>query len=106
VKIVVIGAGAIGCLVGGNLAAAGETVTLVGRPAFAAAVRANGLRVRLGDDEQIVRNLNAVGSMVEAFADASAYDLAVLTVKSYDTATALDELLAATSAPPPILSLH
>jgi 2-dehydropantoate 2-reductase len=94
----VIGAGAIGCLVGGKLALAGETVTLVGRPHFAAAMAEHGLRLRSGDKEQVIRTLNAVGSMADAFELSERYDLAILTVKSYDTAPALDELAAA--APP------
>lgn len=106
-KILVIGAGAIGCLVGGKLALAGEEITLVGRPAFANAVAENGLRLRMGGDEQVIRTIGAVGSMSEAFATGAMYDLAILTVKSYDTAAALDEL-AAVSAPqrPVVLSLQ
>ena len=87
-----IGAGAIGCLVGGKLALAGETVTLVGRAHFAEAVAKEGLRLRSAQDEQVIRTLYAVGNMRDAFATEEAYDLAVLTVKSYDTATALAEL--------------
>jgi 2-dehydropantoate 2-reductase len=109
VRILVIGAGAIGGLVGGKLALAGEQVTLVGRPRFAAAVAENGLRLHMGDDAQTVRDITvrdiaAVGSMGDAFANEQSYDLAILTVKSYDTATALDELIiAATGQPRPLL---
>jgi 2-dehydropantoate 2-reductase len=106
VKVLVIGAGAIGCLIGGKLALAGEQVTLVGRPRFAAAVAENGLRMQLGEDEQTIRTIHAVGSMADAFGDSASYDLAILTVKSYDTATALDELMAATPQPPALLSLQ
>jgi 2-dehydropantoate 2-reductase len=108
VKILVIGAGAIGCLVGGKLALAGEQVTLVGRPNFAAVVAANGLRLQMGAEEQIVDKVAATGSMSDAFMHGESYDLAILTVKSYDTATALDELTAATVGKPrpPILSLQ
>lgn len=107
-RILVIGAGAIGCLVGGKLALAGEDVTLVGRPKFAAAVAENGLRLRTGDDEQTIRTLTAVGGMGEAFQSDASYDLSILTVKSYDTATALDELASATTAQtrPVVLSLQ
>lgn len=101
-----IGAGAIGSLVGGKLALAGEEVTLVGRPNFAAAVAANGLRLQMGGEEQTIRTVSAVGSMAEAFTAGAAYDLATLTVKSYDTATTLDEVAAATKQPPVILSLQ
>jgi 2-polyprenyl-6-methoxyphenol hydroxylase-like FAD-dependent oxidoreductase len=44
-KIVVIGAGAVGSLIGGLLAAAGEDVTLIARQAHAQAIRAKGLRI-------------------------------------------------------------
>ena len=105
-KILVIGAGAIGCLVGGKLALAGEQVTLVGRPNFAATVAAQGLRMLQGDGEQVIRTLTATGSIAEAFANGTGYDLAILTVKSYDTATALGELATATPQPPVLLSLQ
>ncbi len=89
-----IGAGAIGCWVGGKLALAGEDVTLVGRPTFAAAVAENGLRLQMGNEEQTIRTVGAVGNMADAFVGGGNYDLAILTVKSYDTATALNELKA------------
>ena len=95
-KILVIGAGAIGCLVGGKLAQAGESVTLVGRPAFAAAVNQNGLRIHDEMGVHTVRSLHAVGRIADAFTPAipgsSPYDLTILTVKSYDTALVLSEL--------------
>lgn len=42
-QIAVMGAGAVGCYFGALLARAGHDVTLIGRPALAQAVRANGL---------------------------------------------------------------
>jgi 2-dehydropantoate 2-reductase len=44
-RIAVIGAGAVGSLIGGLLARAGEDVTLIARPAHAEAIRARGLRI-------------------------------------------------------------
>ena len=44
-KIAVVGAGAVGSLVGGLLARAGEDVTLIGRHDHVQAIRENGLRV-------------------------------------------------------------
>jgi 2-dehydropantoate 2-reductase len=44
-KIAVIGAGAIGSLLGGLLARAGEDVTLIGRPAHVQAIHAKGLHI-------------------------------------------------------------
>ena len=120
-RILVIGAGAIGCFVGGKLAAAGNEVTLVGRARTAAAVRARGLELRAADGAaQTIRSVHASASVHEAFnsenrgetnlSHSSPFDLAVLAVKSYDTATALDELVAvaATGAAPlpAVLSLQ
>ncbi len=107
----IIGAGAIGCLVGGKLAAIGENVTLVGRPRFAERVRAQGLLLTGVEGTQRIQMLRAAGSVAEAFAQPTPdYDIAVLTVKSYDTASALAELqsaLANTHANPPmVLSLQ
>ncbi|HXF60317.1 MAG TPA: 2-dehydropantoate 2-reductase N-terminal domain-containing protein, partial [Caldilineaceae bacterium] len=109
--MLVIGAGAIGCLVGGRLAQAGEQVTLVGRPHFVEVVRREGLRLSDEHGRHIIRTVNAAGSLAEAYAAPSAaqegYDLAILTVKSYDTAAALEELGAVAGREfPPMLSLQ
>lgn len=103
-----IGAGAIGGLLGAKLALARESVTIVGRPAFAQAVAAQGLRLH---DETGMRiadgRLSVYGSMAEAFAESwHGYDVALLTVKGYDTATAIAELCQATATPPPVISLQ
>ncbi|MFZ1268255.1 MAG: 2-dehydropantoate 2-reductase N-terminal domain-containing protein, partial [Anaerolineae bacterium] len=44
----IIGAGAIGCLVGGRLALAGQQVTLIGRPPVVEAIQAHGLTLSSG----------------------------------------------------------
>jgi 2-dehydropantoate 2-reductase len=44
-RIAVVGAGAIGSVLGGLLARAGEPVTLIGRPAHVAAIQRDGLRI-------------------------------------------------------------
>ncbi len=105
-RILIIGAGAIGCFVGGKLASAGHAVTLVGRARTTAALQARGLELHAADGGvERVSSVTAVASVREAFPDT--YDLAVLAVKSYDTVTVLDELAsAAAGPPPPILSLQ
>jgi 2-dehydropantoate 2-reductase len=106
-NVLVIGAGAIGCLVGGKLAMAKQQVTLVGRPALVEEVRARGLQITDEHGAHTVRNLRAATSMLEAYdRSESAFDLAIFTMKSYDTAAAVDELrqaLVDTGAPPPTL---
>ncbi|TMC83071.1 MAG: 2-dehydropantoate 2-reductase [Chloroflexi bacterium] len=49
--VAIVGAGAIGGLLGGHLARSGEDVILVARGAHLAAMQANGLTVRKGRDE-------------------------------------------------------
>lgn len=110
-KILVFGAGAIGSLVGGKLAIAGAEVTLVGRPAWAKVVQAQGVALREGGTVLTVQNMSAVGSLTDAFTPgAPPYDVAIFTVKSYDTEQALTELQQAAAlagAPlPSLLSLQ
>lgn len=106
-NVLIVGAGAIGCLLGGKLALANRGVTLAGRPTFVAAVRSRGLLLTDEAGEHTVRNVRAVASPLEALERSeTAFDLVVFTVKSYDTAAALAELqaaLAATGAPAPAL---
>jgi 2-dehydropantoate 2-reductase len=54
----------------------------------------------------VTRGVRAWSSLGDAFASSPRYDLACLTVKSYDTDTALEEMLAATVQPPPMLTLQ
>ena len=97
-RFLIIGAGAIGCFVGGKLAAVGNDVTLVGRPRTSAAVRARGLELRAADGAaHTIRVVSAVASVQEAFhienrdssSRSSPFDLVLFAVKSYDTAIVL-----------------
>jgi 2-dehydropantoate 2-reductase len=78
--VLVFGAGSLGSLVGGRLARAHE-VTLVGRDPHVSAVRADGLRITG------VESLG-VSPMATTDAAGASADLAVVTVKAYDTETA------------------
>lgn len=106
-NVLIIGAGAIGCLVGGKLAMAGQQVTLVGRRAFVAQVRTRGLQLTDEQGTHTIRNVRAAADMLEAYdRSPTAFDLAIFTVKSYDTGAAVAELrqaLADTGAPAPAL---
>jgi len=111
--LLVIGAGAIGCLVAGKLALAGAAVTLAGRQRFVDAVTAQGLRLISDGRTQRIDSIHPVAGLGEAYRHAQAsrlFDAAILTVKSYDTGAALEELQAAAvhweMSIPPILSLQ
>ena len=66
-KIAIIGAGAIGGLVGVRLALAGEDVTFIVRGANLSAIRANGMKLIEHDGtERIARNVRATSDYAEA----------------------------------------
>jgi len=80
--ILIAGAGALGSVVGGLLAARGRRVTLLGRPEHLAAVRRGGLHVEGLFGEHHVRGLDCVS---DAAALRGRFATIVLTVKSWDT---------------------
>lgn len=89
-KIVVIGAGAIGGFVGGKLAATGQRVTFVDRPPMAEVIRAKGLRI-IEPEQEIAVQPAVTTSLAEAFADEPA-DLVLVCVKTFDTQSAVSDL--------------
>ncbi|MBW3534278.1 MAG: 2-dehydropantoate 2-reductase [Gemmatimonadetes bacterium] len=87
-RFLVFGAGAVGSLVGGCLAREHE-VTLVARRAHVDAIRRDGLEVR--GRTRLRTRPRAVAS-VDEVASEPAPDAVLLTVKSYDTAGAVEAL--------------
>lgn len=88
-RFVVVGAGAIGGVVGGRLAQHGHDVVLVGRGAHGAAIAADGLLIRSPDDEVRV-DVPVVSDAREL--DLGADDVVLLAVKGQDTRTALESI--------------
>ena len=79
-KICVVGAGAIGGLMGVKLSLAGEDVTLFARRAHLEAIRKNGLKVVMNDGEELVaRDVKATDDMSEA----GPQDLVIVAVKAH-----------------------
>jgi 2-dehydropantoate 2-reductase len=79
-KIAVIGAGAIGGLVGAKLALAGEDVTFIVRGANLSAIKANGFKlVSAEGEEQVARNVKATDSYDEA----GPQDIVILAMKAH-----------------------
>ncbi len=91
-NVLVVGAGAIGGYVGAKLALAGHAVTFVGRQPLAEAVAARGLRLIEPERASEIRDCQVVTSVAAAFARPGRFDLALFTVKTYDTQAAIDEL--------------
>jgi 2-dehydropantoate 2-reductase len=97
VRFVVVGAGAIGGVVGGRLFEHGHDVVLVARGAHYEALRRSGLRLD-GPDTSVTLDIRTIRDPAEIeFAED---DVIALAVKSHDTAAIVETL--ALSAPPTI----
>ncbi|MEV7174906.1 2-dehydropantoate 2-reductase [Streptomyces sp. NPDC093224] len=85
-RILTVGAGAVGGFFGARLAAAGQDVTFLVRPARAEALAARGLRVE-GQGEK----LHLAPRLVTAGSVGGPYDLVLLSVKATSLGAALDD---------------
>ncbi len=86
-RVIVMGAGAMGSVVGGLMAQAGHSVALVGRARHMEAVRQSGLHITGIWGEHRVHSLQTVTSVADLPQEAA--DLILIAVKSYDTAAAV-----------------
>jgi 2-dehydropantoate 2-reductase len=100
-KVAVLGAGAVGCYYGGMLARAGHEVVLIGRPQHVEAIRRDGLRLELQNEDRHVR----VDASTEPAAVAGA-QLVLFCVKSTDTDSAAIALKPHLAADALVLSLQ
>lgn len=88
-KFAVVGAGAVGGLIGARLWAAGRDVTFIDRGEHLATIRSRGLRVVLDDGSEIhVTPERAVASPAEA----GPHDVVLLAVKSYQIVDVVPQL--------------
>ena len=87
-RICIVGAGAIGGLLGVKLAQAGEDVTLIARGPHLAAIRANGLKLVPEDGGEIVVRPKAT----DRIADAGVQDLVILGMKAHQVAAVVKDL--------------
>lgn len=90
-KILVMGAGAIGSVFGGFLSKS-QDVTLIGRKAHVSAIKEKGLRISGIWGEHLFKNLKAFTSADECKIYAP-YDLVLITTKSYNTEYATMQIL-------------
>jgi 2-dehydropantoate 2-reductase len=106
--VAIVGAGAIGSLLGARLATAGVPVTLIGRPESMHAVQAHGLVLeRPWRRPLVVRSLRAAAGWGELAAEEIAsIDLAVLTTKVHDTQAAVAELSVELAPAVPLIVLQ
>ncbi len=88
-KLAVIGAGAIGGLVGAKLALAGEEVTFIVRGANLSAIRQNGFTLIAADgSRQLTRQVRATND----YAEAGPQDVVILAMKAHQVEAIIDEL--------------
>ena len=110
-RFVVLGAGVIGCYLGGRLAVAGQAVTLVGRPRLTEAIAKQGLTVsdldgyRAHVAPQQLRLANSLAAGWPAAPDTEP-TVVLLCVKGGATASAARELAACCPAGTVVLSLQ
>lgn len=90
-RICIYGAGAIGCYLGGRLAAGGAEIVFVGRPGIGAELRLHGLTLSHYDGGRWRLAPDAVAFSTDPAAAAAA-DLVLVSVKSGATARAAAEL--------------
>ena len=83
-KICVVGAGAIGGLIGAKFALAGEDVTLVDVGAHLEAIKRNGLKLIMNDGAELVaRDVSATDDMSRP----GPQDVVIIAVKAYQIAS-------------------
>ena len=87
-RIAVMGAGAVGGFFGGQLARAGNDVTLIARGAHLEAIRNGGLTIKAHRGE-----FNVKVSATDDTSRAGHVDLAILSVKGYQNAAAIPALI-------------
>ena len=88
-KIAIIGAGAIGGLVGVKLALAGEDVTFMVRGANLAAIQSNGMKLQQHDGTELVaRNVRATNNYDEA----GPQDVVILALKAQQVEAVIADL--------------
>lgn len=90
-RILILGAGAIGSVVGGFLAKAGHDVTLLGRAWHLDVVRERGLGIRGLWGEHLVENLQTV-TTPEDLPRPDAFDWVCVCVKAHQTVSVLETL--------------
>jgi len=103
VRYVVVGAGAVGGVVGGRLALAGRDVVLVARGAHLEAIRAQGLRLESPDGTETIRAAAVASPSEVAWATG---DVAVIAVKGQSTLEVVRALAAAAPPDLPVLCMQ
>ena len=103
-RFIIHGAGAVGSLVGGNLAESGEAVVLIGRPDHVAAINDRGLVIKSARGDRLIKNIVAVEHPSQVTPQDG--DIIFLTIKSAQTAEAVHDLRERFSEETPVFCLQ
>ena len=103
-RLLSIGAGAIGTYIGGSLALKGHKVVFVERPEVAEKLISQGLKLELSGTENHLQNPQMVCTIQEALAIQD-YHAALFALKSFDTPMFLESLAVSADSLPPFLCL-
>lgn len=101
----IVGAGALGSLIGGRLLAGNEKVTLVVRPYAEEVLTRDGLHLSLDGQEQTVTPAVAT-AIDEAFARHGPFDAIALTMKTFAVAEAVEALATIGATAPPVVTFQ
>ncbi len=105
-RFLVMGAGSIGSVVGGFLHLAGHQVYLVGKGPHIETVAERGLDIGGMWGEHRINTMSAVTTVKAALDDGFKPEWTLLSVKSYDTSTALEDLRPALAGQSGVISLQ
>ena len=106
-NFIILGAGAVGCYIGGRLAAAGRRVTLVGRPRIIEALSATGLHLKDIDGHEAhvpARHLTLATSLVSVRMETP--HVLLMCVKGGSTESAALEVAVCCPAGTPVISMQ
>ena len=103
-RVLSIGAGAIGTYIGGSLALQGHEIVFVERPQVVDELESRGLKLTLQDGDHHIPDPQVVASLQDALSLGD-FDVALFALKSYDTPEFLQGLPTAISTLPPFLCL-
>lgn len=103
-KILIMGAGAIGSVFGGFLAEHGHDVSFIGREQYIQAIKKEGLRISGIWGEHFIRNIKCFTSAKE-ISEAN-FDFVLLSAKSFDTEETVKQVLTLVGPETMIVSLQ
>jgi 2-dehydropantoate 2-reductase len=104
-SVICFGMGAIGTYIGGSLAAQGAKVTFIEKKEFIKDADAKEIHLNIGGNEISVRNFEITSDVRQAIS-CKPIDVALLAVKSNDTASVMELLTGLEEDLPPVLCLQ